>query len=408
MMSSNEQRSKLGPLTLETFYMLLVVFLYLCWRIFQLSLLGNIAAGTPDTVIHFVLLGALVLGDLCFNHTYKQDSLFALALFVLAIAVKVCSDSTTLIDLVILVWCCRNVPFKYIAAISIVSILFTSILLFLFSQFGLILDYVWDPGTRNRHGFGFLYCTTLSHLYLNITLLWIYLRRSELRAIEYLIILVFDILIYAYTDSRNSFLLVIVSLLLCLLLKRKMNASTIRRAGSVFAAWIFPICALISLIASIFYDPTNQIWQQINGLLSNRLAQTHATLFHYGVLPFGQDLPLIGHSITYDGVLESSTGTFDSNFVDNSYMSIMVNLGWVTWIVIVLLFFFLGRKAALQGDKYLVLILFMIAIHALLDPQLIEPIFNTFVFLFPTLAIKNSQSCNCDQPLLTSFWFKKR
>lgn len=399
---------KLKNYSPASIYTLSLCAIYLIWRMLQSSLLAVLTEGWIDTAIHFAILFALVIGEIYFNRPFDKTPVPAALFLLLGCLVWLFSGLPDIIDLTILVWCCRKVDFKDIALISIAIIISLSLLIISLSQLGIIADYIWDPGTRNRHGLGFLYCTTPSHLFLNVALLWIFLRRNDLKAIEVAFILIIDFVIFFFTGSKNSFALVIFALCLWLLLCLFGNKIPGQIIQPLLGQWVFPIFALLSLIASLAYDPALAGWDWLNDILANRLSQTHAALFDYGVMPFGQELPLAGNGLTPDGVLEQVTGTFDTNFIDNSFMYILLHLGWITLVAAISIFFLLGKRAAIVRDKYLTLALFVMALHAIFDPQLISPVYNTFLFLLPSLMMPPNASCSWKEPLWEPKWLTKK
>lgn len=396
-----------------TFAMILYC-IYLVWKISQSTLLAFITDGLPNTIIHFLILALLTIGDVYthrdqyFRRPFDRKLIPVICFFVLGCIVWIVSGRVEIIDLVILVWCCRNIDFKKIAITSIGIISIFSLIVVVLSLFGVINDYVWDPGTRNRHGFGFLYCTTLSHLFLTVSLLWIFLRRSALMLVEILGILTIDILIFIFTDAKNSFILVILTLALWLFLRVSKGRFASKKVLSISGAWIFPVLAILSLICFLAFNPSSEFWNIVNHALANRLAQTQATLFTYGVLPFGQEIELVGNWLTPEGVMEISTGSFDTNFVDNSYMHILIYMGWVALAAVIFALFRLGKWAANTNNKYLTLCLCVIALHAVLDTQLIEPVYNTFLFLIPCLLAQETPLTSWQKPLWEPILLKEK
>lgn len=399
---------KLKNCSPASIYILSFYAIYLIWRLLQSSLLAVLTEGWIDTAIHFAILLALVVGEIYFNRPFNKTLIPAALFLLLGCLVWFFSGLPDIIDLTILVWCCRKVDFKDIALVSIAITISLSLLIILLSQLGIIVDYIWDPGTRNRHGLGFLYCTTLSHLFLNVVLLWVFLRRNDLKVIEVAFILVLDVVIFFFTGSKNSFALVIFALCLWLLLRLFGDKISGQIIQPLLGQWVFPIFALLSLIASLAYDPALAGWDWLNNVLTNRLSQTHAALFDYGVMPFGQELPLAGNGLTPDGVLEQTTGVFDTNFIDNSFMYILLHLGWITFVVAISMLFLLGRRAAAIREKYLTLALFVMALHAIFDPQLISPVYNTFLFLLPSLMMPPNASCSWKESLWEPALLKRK
>ena len=337
----------------------------------------NIVWSTLQPTVFMLLIAAEILEN------RKLDDLVPfLLLLALAKLVEQHSSSDSILHLVVFIWCARRVSFKIIAIESLTIIIATCAMIVVASQMGIILDYIWEKGTRNRHGLGFLYCTTLSHYILNVAILLVLLRQERITAYEIVLVACIDIWVFFMTNSRNSFVLTLFLLAAVILLKffrlEKKPGGLAIAVVSVLPFIVFP---LTSLLFSIIYDPSVGWMNELNAFTGSRIrAQSHS-LHTYGVAPFGQSIHLAGNGIDANGVLEKSTGTYDSNYVDNSFMSLLIHRGIFVYIGSVVLYLCIGMRVVRSGNWYLAFGLLAVALHSMFDPQMIDPQFSTIIFL---------------------------
>ena len=287
----------------------------------------------------------------------------------------------------VFIYAARNIEFARIArfCLALVSVLLSFVVLS--SLLGIVEDHVWglgNPHERLRHGLGFRYVTFPTHYFLEIVLLYGYVRRERSSGFVIAILLALDCWIFAMTGSRNSFLLSAFFLIFLLVMRleaaRRLYTPRLQR---ITAAWIYPVGAVGSYVLARSFTYASPSLNRLNSILSNRLAQTHASLERYGVTFFGQHIRFMGNGLDAEGnqVKAQGGGNYDYNFIDNSFMGILVNNGVVILIVAVAAFTVLGIASARRNDRYLSAILFVTAIHSMIDPQLLDLTYNTFLLL---------------------------
>ncbi|KAB8290082.1 hypothetical protein DSM100685_1486, partial [Bifidobacterium avesanii] len=147
----------------------------------------------------------------------------------------------------ILLFCGRKILFADIAKCTIFVQTFVSIFIIISSFCGLI------PSTTNirangviRYSLGFSYVTYPSYVFLNVVLLWLYLRKSLISYIELGIFAILNSALLVVTNARNGCGLIYIVLFSALLLK-------------VFPSFNFPdiikkfFISCFVLFASIFF-----------------------------------------------------------------------------------------------------------------------------------------------------------
>ena len=120
------------------------------------------------------------------------------------------------------------------------------------------------------------------------------------------------------------------------------------------------------------YDSTNAVYARVNSLLSGRLRLGYQAIADYGVT-------LFGHPIEWIGFALGTAPDKAYNYVDCSYLQVMLEYGVVFLILIVLLYSLAIRKAIAKKRYDLCWILLFILIFSITEPRLADLAFNPFV-----------------------------
>ena len=351
--------------------------IWLIWKLISISMFSFAEGSAVNTILHgFSLL--LLLCSSVMLWKFDSKTVLALAFCVFGLVVKINSGSVVFIDLAFLFYASRCTQFDDIARLSLALLGIGSVAIVFSSVIGVIPDYLFARGETIRHGLGFLYSTNLSHLYLNIVLLYLFLKRDDLSHAECLLLFSVDILIFILTDSRNSCGLVAIALC-CAVVFKWVRSNAFEFVLALIARWSFIFFTVLLIVAALAYNPTDEGWRKLNGFTSNRIAQDHASLIKYGVRPFGQEIEFANHTIAMgetDRTEQQEKPTGDPNIVESSFLNILITKGYVSLLLVLTAFLIAMRN---ECDRWLSIIMLMIAAHSAFDFQLINLLYTTFL-----------------------------
>lgn len=148
-----------------------------------------------------------------------------------------------------------------------------------------------------------------------------------------------------------------------------------------FLLMLFPVCTLLPFIVTICYDPGNPVWIAINSLMSGRLSLTSVALENFSVLPFGQ---YVGWNVRS---MQNATFTESYFYVDSSYVNIALVYGWIVLLAICLMYTLAMRREINEGNWWGALALAFLAVHSMLDPQLIELRYNSLLLVLTPVFV---------------------
>ena len=379
-------------------------------KIIYSSLIAGLLPNPADNLVDALILGFLFIAAvLKIQNTLQSKALFTL-LVLLGVIVKVVSTNLSILWVVLFVYAFRGEQFRTVCKVTALVTGISLTFVVLLSQVGIVEDHIWETGTRgDRHGLGFLYTSYLSLYFLNYAIVIMYLlRKSKGRVYSSAVIsiLIINYIIYIFTDTRATFYLIVFAIVgfTTLRLLRHFGIE-LTEALNCLMSFAYVPCAALSAVFTIAYDNSIPWQSSLNSLLSGRLALINASFNNYGILPFGRHVEMAAATgkLNYDGALAALSDGVDTNVVDNSYMSILLFQGVFVFVLVMIGFAFLSRACTKMKDSELAFILLILAIHALVDPQLIKIEYNTFIILIGCLLPYQNNNSIC--PFI--FWKKK-
>ena len=266
----------------------------------------------------------------------------------------------------------------YISAVLICSFLV------LFGVFtGLYInEFIVESARGSRFFLGFSYTTILPNFLFHALLAYTAKREKKFNALESLIIIAVNEVLYYYTQTRAVYyevILLVLSLWILDLFPRMFKS----KLFGMLCLFAFPVAAFTIIYLSYEYSPSNSFYQLINRVLSNRRALGNLAIKRYGITAFGSKV-------------EWATGRFGIErfseyfYVDSSFLNILICFGVVTCVYIVFSFGIISWQAYLKNNYCLCLALLFLALHSLTDPQLFELRYNPFILLIGHVVFDNS------------------
>ena len=188
------------------------------------------------------------------------------------------------------------------------------------------------------------------YFWIIIAYLWIRGKRitwGEIAAVSAL-----DILVYSLTGSNTTFVCITLALIVCITTKLIQQYKTHSHKGSVFdsflhssifsvlkivfnycAKYSYVIFAVVMIILTITYDIGSPLMTRMNQLLHWRLSLGNKAIINNGIKLFATGVNMYG---------SGSTIAHYYNFVDCSYISILVKMGIIPFVL------YVGSMTAIQ------------------------------------------------------------
>jgi hypothetical protein len=321
-------------------------------------------------------LMVLVMREL-FNNRFSLNTVFISAFLLFSALVCYKSNDFQLFDIIFFACSCRNIKFKNVVMVYFACQLFVFITTIVACLHGILPNIMYFQDGRIRNSLGYGYTTLPSQTFFYLSASYLYIRKEKLSIIELIIIEIGALVLYKESVTRNPFImttfLVIVSLVLKIVKYNFMKLYIIK----LISKWTMVVMPFIAIMTAYFYNG-NSFFSFLDKIFSNRLTLSHNGLINFGVTALGQ-------KVDFTGLVNPDIGTtVQYNYIDSSYVQLLVVRGFLFIFVLFFFFHLIGRKLAENSNQrniYLVVILFAISIHSLFDPQLTYLWYSPFILL---------------------------
>lgn len=237
-------------------------------------------------------------------------------------------------------------------------------------------------GIRIRDSLGFQYTTTSSNFLFYMILMWIYWRKNKITWLEVAVLIAGNLYLFSKTDTKNAFALGMLAIIGTVVLKYIPYLREYRKIYSVLAAGIVPALSAGIISISIKYDQAIQWMYKFNKMISGRLNLGKSGYLNYGLRLFGQKIEWIGGE-PGEGIVY--------NYVDSSYMQMLLNFGPIILALILLGLILIGIFIAIRKDTYFLLVFVLFAVHSTFDPQLVWIGYNSFLLVYSYIYCNRSK-----------------
>ena len=264
---------------------------------------------------------------------------------------------------------------------SFVAHLLAFVMVFAATKIGLAENYIEITGSRTRDFLGFVYVSTPAFFFLYIFLLYINVKKEKLNYLDLLLGVIINYYLYLKTDTKHPFFVFncIILLMVLFIFKPSLKNTVFKYIKCDQMKRIPLICVLVSLGLCLYNR--NTAWNRLNDIVSGRLGLGRDAINYYGLSLFGQDVDLVGYTI-------SNMNVENYNWVDSSYIIFMIKFGIVPLLLILVLYEEMINKSYKKNNIYLLISLITSLFISVFDFSL----FDITVNIFPYLAFCNGFS----------------
>lgn len=280
------------------------------------------------------------------------------------------------------VYSARNVNTTTIVKISYRISLVLLIFIIVSSYLGWITNYITYDGGREREYVGFRYSLFGPAILCNIIFLKVYLEKDNIKWRTLMFLIIGNYALYEFTDSRLTFGLGMILLILTILIKLFSKFKRVLMNKILIGSYV--VSGLLSLYFTIGYNHLSEWHSNINEFLGGRLSLGYSTLKYYGYGLLGKRITLVGNGLDVDGYI--TTETYD--YVDNLYIQLLLKLGLLFLVIFILGMTIVMWRVYRLNDIYLYIIFSLLALHGIIDDLMILPQYNSFWFVIAALFYK--------------------
>ena len=349
-------------------------------------------------VVTLLIIGTCLVPNMMVSIPKYSKNILPLIYISFVTLVIVGFNTTTLyhqIILFLLVFGAKGVSFRKITKVYLIvggSFCAITVLLSLIGFIPNIVDdfftreAVLSGGAAERQCLGYRWSTNMSNHVFFLLATFFYYRQGFLSLIEIFIIGAISYWVLARTDCRLGALCELLIIILALIFRFKLiKRNRKRKEKLLFKLMIvaIPLFTILSYCVVSVYDESKAFWLVADVLLSGRLSLSRYPLDKIGIPLMGQEYEMFG-SVRDDGS--------NYNFIDNSYMQLLIIYGLIYTILLCAAYTYISRKAYLRKDYVLICTIMIIGVSALISQHFIEMYMNPFVI---ALFAKHSREVKC-------------
>ena len=273
-------------------------------------------------------------------------------------------------------FCARNVDHLHIAEVSRIVSWIVLVLVVVSAKLGVIENFYLEINGRTRQCLGFRYTLLPPAILCNILMLTILIRKESIWISELVLFLVLSVWMYVVTQSRLSVLMNLVLLAVAALYRLGMGRVERHRILSWMMAFSFVILAGLCIWATFTFNDKIKWMRTLDNLLNHRLYYGRQSLDLYGFSLFGQKIEWVGAGLDQNGQMISGRYLY----VDCFYVMILQRYGILFTVLLLAALTLTAVTALRRGDRFLLLVLFFMALHCVLDDLFLYPFYNSLWF----------------------------
>ena len=368
---------------------------YLVFAFLQNTTFEDYIGGHFYNIISYLAFGVLILKIVFYDHYHLIANLFIISGFLFSIIVWRNSGANLILVMIAFILAAKNVSFDDIVKTYFNVNFWLLVVVIACSLLGVInnLSFV-AQGRGTRYALGVIYPTDFAARILYLMLANAYLSFRNLNTTRYLVYVLIALACKQVTDARLNFycmlLLIIVSAIAQVAEQNYQLQQHDWTNSIVYTYWTFtPILSAIAIFGTYFYDPANNIYSKIDGMLSGRLTFGSMALQRYSVNLFGTKIKEHGYGNNMKLFHQGINSYF---FIDSSYMRLLIIFGLVALVVFIGISMFISIKNTLYGYYALPTILLIVAFSSVVEQHFMELTYNPFLLAFISTILLNREN----------------
>lgn len=284
------------------------------------------------------------------------------------------SENTDLYTVWIMIMAAKNVDFQKICEVALKILAVACLTVVAVCLLGVTENILMIRSNGvARMCLGFKFPTIIANNFMHFIVVYVYCRREKLDFRDGIILLVVNGVLFWLTNTKSAFLIGIMVLIGAYTLKYKENCIKNNLLLKHLFSLLLPISALGIVVATYMYDGTKQFWMVLNRFVTGRLGLGKEAFNLYGASPWG-------NQIRWIAIDPRIIQTEPYNYVDSSFVQMIVNFGVVAFAIFVLLGIYTMNKAIHKQDTWCEFLFAIIILHSILDPQYFWLYLNAFLF----------------------------
>ena len=313
------------------------------------------------------------------KHSTESIIYSTLILIVAGLISYITSGWYVIMVLAILLINMKNINIRKLIIIWIIEISILMLFIAISYKLGVIGETIisWDRDTGiDRYTLGYNYTTFSSNYFFHLTIFYLYIKGKLIKYLELGVLALLNIYLYNFTNTKSAVIYSVLAIIFVIIIKK----FTFSKGVSYINKFSMFVGGFVAGLLTYLYKYDSAIISEINVILSGRLYYGYKGIEEYGITMFGQKITWI-NEVILDSELQY-------NYIDSSYLNILFNYGIIVLLFIMLGYYVLGKKN-ISNDIYYSILILIITLHSMFDPQLIEIMYNPSILLLGYVITKS-------------------
>ena len=351
---------------------------FLYYTAFILEIIYTIGSDIPvvGKISNYLNILIILLLSIIFvvqskKYPLKKFIFLILSLFLFIVSSYV-SKNKTFIILYLFVVSSKDIDFKKIMKVDMITKILLTMLIVISWKFGLMPEKIMIRGDLVRHSWGFNHPNLFGLCIFSIGCDYFFIKYKKTNIIDYLFFAICFIICTIICGSRSAQIGLISVFIFSKLLPKIEN----KTKSNKFMVYLPAFLLLLSYFITIIYPFNLNIINTINGILSSRIKLSYSFLSYYGI-------NLWGHYFQYYNVRYTYAYFYA---LDNAYMYMLIKYGLVLTTLIIFLFSKIIKKSIDTKNYQVLVYLLPFLIYGLMEKYLIIFQYN-IVLLYGTSTL---------------------
>jgi len=296
------------------------------------------------------------------NHSKIELYTILILIPILSVIIFTTKTYYTLLPIFLLIVSVRNINLEKILRIW----LFEIIILMLFVSVFYYIDIIGETthvteraGDKIRYGLGYGYSSFSANYFFHFTLFYSFIRREKIKVLEIIALSLTNYYLYLKTDTKSAFACSVLLLFLVLLIKYL----KLSKKNNFLNKYTMLFGFIISLGTLFLYRFGTEVGELLNTLVTGRLRLADKAWDEFGITMFGQKILWVTENQWMSEI--------EYDYVDSSFLNILFNYGIILILLIIVGYYLLWKKK-LSNNIFYTLMIGILGIHCIYDPQLLE------------------------------------
>ncbi len=306
-----------------------------------------------------------------------------------AVAVSLTADERSLIFILVILLAARGIETDKIFRVTLWLQVAVAAFTFFSAASGFIIDLRFErAGIFNRHALGYWFPSYIMSYYFFVLLLLFWTQKKPLKPTTVALLEALNLLLYLLTDARlglmvNTFVIAFEFVRSVEKWRAPLHDTVDRILGLpvlgpvIKWGWALLPELFVAFLGLLFVFPTSGLAQKTDYILSNRIYYAYMGIQNYGIHLLGNPIEWVGFGARAD--MSEVAKTY--NFVDCSYIYILLYFGALTLIGLLAALLWVSVKLARKGEYHKCFLFGVIFVYCFVEPRLMELNMNTFLFL---------------------------